>query len=280
MWRSRRRLRNLEQKAKQRRRVRNRRSWLSVESARNGTLVVRSPRSLQILVTSYLIWDYITAATPPNVRRSQRERFSPLEWWRNEKFVYGRSPDPDEGPLLVPLIKAIERPPKPSPVPLSKKNRGKRTRVKVKKEDEDEGGSGWIDGDGIFGAPRAVEEGMDEETEELGVVLDHATGKEIERRESVVSFSPGAWFLFASTKIFYSRNRLPRRTRRVYANRGTLPFPEDLWRLGLFRSGGHEDPGWGTKTEQVVQGEHICESISISPCVVVGLGSVLDTVWG
>jgi hypothetical protein len=147
-----------------------------------GNMFLTIPR-----IISYLIWYCIAAATPPNVRRSQRERFSPLEWWRNEKFVYGRSPDPDEGPLLVPLIKAIERPPKPLPVPLSKKNRGKRTRVKVKKEEEDEGGSGWIDGDGIFGAPRAVEEGMDEETEELGVVLDHATGNEIERRESFVS---------------------------------------------------------------------------------------------
>lgn len=126
------------------------------------------------------------AATPPNVRRSQRERFSPLEWWRNEKFVYGRSPDPDEGPLLVPLIKAIERPPKPDPIPLgAARHRGKKRGVKVKKEDPDE----LVDGEGVFGGPRTAEDGLDDETEELGVVLDYATQREVERRESSFLFT-------------------------------------------------------------------------------------------
>ncbi|CAE7170056.1 unnamed protein product [Rhizoctonia solani] len=125
------------------------------------------------------------ASTPPNVRRSQRERFSPLEWWRGEKFVYGRSPDPDEGPLVVPLIKAIERPPKPPTAPLVKKGRKGGRKVRVKKEEEQE----EVDlGDGVFGAPRTQEDGMDEDTEELGVVMDYATGKEVERR---IAF-PGA----------------------------------------------------------------------------------------
>ncbi|CAE6357813.1 unnamed protein product [Rhizoctonia solani] len=126
-----------------------------------------------------------TASTPPNVRRSQRERFSPLEWWRGEKFVYGRSPDPEEGPLLVPLIRAIERPAKPPTVTLSKKGAKKGgRRVKVKKEEEEERELG----EGVFGAPRTQEDGLDEETEELGVVMDYATGREVERR---IAF-PGA----------------------------------------------------------------------------------------
>ncbi|KEP53920.1 Mif2/CENP-C-like protein [Rhizoctonia solani 123E] len=126
------------------------------------------------------------ASTPPNVRRSQRERFSPLEWWRGEKFVYGRSPDPEEGPLLVPLIKAIERPPKPPTAPLTKKGAKKSgRRIRVKKEEEHEE---VALGDGVFGAPRTQEDGMDEDTEELGVVMDYATGKEVERR---IAF-PGA----------------------------------------------------------------------------------------
>ncbi|CAE6437432.1 unnamed protein product [Rhizoctonia solani] len=127
-----------------------------------------------------------SASTPPNVRRSQRERFSPLEWWRGEKFVYGRSPDPEEGPLLVPLIKAIERPPKPPTVALTKKGHKKGgRRVKVKKEEEQE----EVElGGGVFGAPRTEEDGMDEETEELGIVMDYATGREVERR---IAF-PGA----------------------------------------------------------------------------------------
>ncbi|KAG8708256.1 hypothetical protein FRC11_006615, partial [Ceratobasidium sp. 423] len=128
------------------------------------------------------------ASTPPNVRRSQRERFSPLEWWRGEKFVYGRSPDPEEGPLLVPLIKAIERPPKPPTVALSKKG-GKKggKRVKVKKEEGEDGEVFGGEG-GVFGAPRTQEDGMDDETEELGIVMDYATGREVERR---IAF-PGA----------------------------------------------------------------------------------------
>lgn len=135
-------------------------------------------------------WSYNSfdraATTPPNVRRSQRERFSPLEWWRGEKFVYGRSPDPDEGPLLVPLIRAIERPPKPPPVALSKKRvirRGRR--LKVKKEEEEEI---TLDGEGVFGAPPTAEDGMDEDTEELGLVIDYATQTEIERRECLPNF--------------------------------------------------------------------------------------------
>ncbi|KAJ1309438.1 hypothetical protein OPQ81_006214 [Rhizoctonia solani] len=127
-------------------------------------------------------------SSPPNVRRSQRERFTPLEWWRGEKFVYGRSPDPEEGPLLVPLIRAIERPPKPPPVALSKKGTKKGGRkIRVKKEEEDGGGVFGSEG-GVFGAPRTQEDGMDDETEELGVVMDYATGREVERR---IAF-PGA----------------------------------------------------------------------------------------
>ncbi|CAE6420456.1 unnamed protein product [Rhizoctonia solani] len=131
-----------------------------------------------------------SASTPPNVRRSQRERFSPLEWWRGEKFIYGRSPDPDEGPLLVPLIRAIERPPKPTTVALSKKGAKKGgRRVRVKKEEEVEEGVEIFGSEGgVFGAPRTQEDGMDDETEELGIVIDYATGREVERR---IAF-PGA----------------------------------------------------------------------------------------
>ncbi|CCO34155.1 hypothetical protein BN14_08248 [Rhizoctonia solani AG-1 IB] len=92
--------------------------------------------------------------------------------------------DPEEGPLLVPLIRAIERPVKPPTMALTKKGTKKGgRRVKVKKEEEDR-----ELGEGVFGAPRTQEDGMDEETEELGVVMDYATGREVERR---IAF-PGA----------------------------------------------------------------------------------------
>ncbi|QRW27764.1 centromere protein Scm3 [Rhizoctonia solani] len=101
-----------------------------------------------------------------------------LEWWRGEKFVYGRSPDPEEGPLLVPLIRAIERPPKPRSRTIQKGTQERRKEDQGKKEEEDQ----ELGEVGVFGAPRTQEDGLDEETEELGVVMDYATGREVERR--------------------------------------------------------------------------------------------------
>ncbi|KAG9124491.1 hypothetical protein FRC07_011449 [Ceratobasidium sp. 392] len=123
------------------------------------------------------------ASTPPDVRHFQRERSTPLEWRRGEKSAFGRPPDSEERPLLIPHTRGIKRPPKPSPVPLNKKHRARRAKsVKVKTEGQDEGKSGSVDGNGVFGGPRAVKDGVDEEAEELGVEMGFVTGKEIEQR--------------------------------------------------------------------------------------------------
>ncbi|KAF8884784.1 Mif2/CENP-C like-domain-containing protein [Infundibulicybe gibba] len=93
------------------------------------------------------------------VRRSAREIYKPLEWWRGEKVVYGRS---EHGPTLVPNVKEIHRIPKDLPVPLGSKR--KRTRARSKSK-----------------VPNP-EEGWDKDTEPQAIVLDYNTGEEVQRR--------------------------------------------------------------------------------------------------
>lgn len=106
------------------------------------------------------------------VRRSQRERFKPLEWWRGEKVVYGRTNN--HGPILVPTIKEIRRIPSNPPQPLNHKKRGYH-RGRSKTADEK--------------AATAIynpEEGWDDATDPFGEVYDMDKQALVVRRESVV----------------------------------------------------------------------------------------------
>ncbi|KAF9273881.1 hypothetical protein BGZ68_001130 [Mortierella alpina] len=49
----------------------------------------------------------------PGVRRSNRVTFKPLEYWRNERVILGRS---DNTPQPVPIIKGVVRAPPPEPL--------------------------------------------------------------------------------------------------------------------------------------------------------------------
>ena len=62
------------------------------------------------------------------MRKSAREHYRPLEWWRGEKVVYGRSED-SGSKILVPPIREILRIPREDPLPLGKRKRGT-TRVR------------------------------------------------------------------------------------------------------------------------------------------------------
>lgn len=104
------------------------------------------------------------------VRRGKRMRYAPLEWWRQEKVVYGRR---ESGVSFVPTIKAIVRIPKEPPRPLGIQGKRKRSapRSKSKTAEEDE--------------PVMVynpEEGWDDETEVNGVVTDWVTRETVQRR--------------------------------------------------------------------------------------------------
>ena len=109
------------------------------------------------------------------VRRSQRERYKPLEYWRGEKLVYGRTPN--AGPILVPHIKEIIRIPKEVPVPLGAKRKRGATRARSRSnkfEEEDD-----------IPPPLPVlnpEEGWDDNTEAKCTVISFTTGKDVVRR--------------------------------------------------------------------------------------------------
>ncbi|KAF9053118.1 Mif2/CENP-C like-domain-containing protein [Panaeolus papilionaceus] len=109
------------------------------------------------------------------VRRSKREHFKPLEWWRGERYVYGRTVG--SGPVLVPQIKEIVRIPKEPPPQLGGSKR-KRSRARSKSKTVE---------DGVYDIPPArpvenPEEGWDDATEAKCVVLHYTTQEEVTRR--------------------------------------------------------------------------------------------------
>ncbi|RDB22191.1 Centromere protein 3 [Hypsizygus marmoreus] len=108
------------------------------------------------------------------IRKSAREHYKPLEWWRGEKLVYGRSNNSGGGLVLVPPIREIVRIPKEIPEPLGKRKRGTgRGRSKSKPTDEVQ----------IKIVPAEnPEEGWDDETEPHCVVLEYPTLDQVQRR--------------------------------------------------------------------------------------------------
>ena len=103
------------------------------------------------------------------MRKSTREHFKPLEWWRGERYVYGR--EKGSGPVLVAPIKAIMRIPKEPPAPLgSKRKRSMRGRSKSR----------------VIEQPSVVynpEEGWDDDTADECMILEYPGGMEKLRRE-------------------------------------------------------------------------------------------------
>lgn len=109
--------------------------------------------------------------TPEGVRRSRRHKYKPLEWWRQEKVVYGRR---ESGLTLVPQIKEIVRIPKePTKVlgQAGKRKRGGSVRAKSKMRETQ--------------TPALLnpEEGWDDDTLTEGIVLDFLTQEPVRRRE-------------------------------------------------------------------------------------------------
>ncbi|KAL7414845.1 Mif2/CENP-C like-domain-containing protein [Mrakia frigida] len=116
-------------------------------------------------------------------RRSKRKRFEPLEYWRGEKFVYGRR---ESGRGVVPIVKEVLRLPKEEVRRLGDAAgpRGRSMSVKPKlpkkpkrEHNEDDSGSEGGRDDGV-----PPEFGWDADTVEHGVVMDYASKTEIERR--------------------------------------------------------------------------------------------------
>ncbi|KAF6763600.1 Mif2/CENP-C like-domain-containing protein [Ephemerocybe angulata] len=112
------------------------------------------------------------------LRRSAREHYAPLEYWRGEKVVYGRD-------RLVPSITEIIRIPKEPPAPLGKRKRGRgrsRSRSRAPSSKTGGGAGAGAVGAGAVGAAANLEEGWDDDTPSNAKVLDYRTGQEVERR--------------------------------------------------------------------------------------------------
>ncbi|KAK7467237.1 mitotic fidelity of chromosome transmission-related protein, variant 2 [Stygiomarasmius scandens] len=106
----------------------------------------------------------------PGTRRSSRKVYKPLEYWRNERVVYGR---PNNGHILVPHIKEIIRIPEEPKAPLgtNKRKRGRSKTVQPR--------------DGSVARVQSnPEEGWDDKTPEKSFVIDWKTKTEVEKRES------------------------------------------------------------------------------------------------
>ncbi|KAI0031481.1 Mif2/CENP-C like-domain-containing protein [Vararia minispora EC-137] len=93
------------------------------------------------------------------LRRGTRMRYPPLEWWRNEKVVYGKR---ENGIAYCPIVKAIVRVPKEPVKPLGKAGKKSRTPRPVRTDNP--------------------EEGWDDKTPLTGVVVDWQTKEEVQRR--------------------------------------------------------------------------------------------------
>ena len=104
-------------------------------------------------------------------RRSKRAKIGPLDWWRGERCVYGKTPG--SGPMLVVPVKEIIRLPKEVPQPLGGKKKKGRGRSRSKSvahttvEDVN------------------PEEGWDDDTQAKCPVLHFTTREEVVRRKSV-----------------------------------------------------------------------------------------------
>jgi centromere protein C len=122
------------------------------------------------------------------VRKSVREHYKPLEWWRGEKLVYGRphGHTSSSGLVLVPPIREIIRIPKEPPQPLGTKRKrtGGRGRSKSKAEKEVQ----------LKIVPvENPEEGWDEETDPHCTVLNYPAKEEVMRRPCFLWCLPGLY---------------------------------------------------------------------------------------
>ena len=118
----------------------------------------------------------INLAPREGVRRSQREHYRPLEYWRGEKLVYGRTSH--SGPILVPQIKEIIRIPKEVPLQLGTKRKRGTTRARSHSKTLEAV-------EGVIPPALPVvdpEEGWDDNTEAKCTVIHFTSKEEVERR--------------------------------------------------------------------------------------------------
>ncbi|KZT55090.1 hypothetical protein CALCODRAFT_361381 [Calocera cornea HHB12733] len=139
-------------------------------------------------------------------RRNARVRYGPLEYWRNEKVVYGRR---QSGVAVVPVIKQIIKvaPDPVRPVGGTHKRPHKRKSVDDNGDDDDAPLVKRKRSESVYhDAEEPPEKGWDKQTDPLGVVIEYVTKNEVERRiaftESMIEPREAANARFKFQKIF------------------------------------------------------------------------------
>lgn len=114
------------------------------------------------------------------VRRSTRRRHKPLEYWRGERIILGRS---EEGPAPCPVFKGFLEVPKEPSEPLGqkrKKSRGARSTSRTSRAPSSRRGS--EDPEAASWNAKPPEDGWDDDTPVEGKVVDFETQEEQRRR--------------------------------------------------------------------------------------------------
>lgn len=176
--------------------------------------------------------------TPDGVRRGQRHRYKPLDWWRQERVVYGRR---DSDLILVPQIKEIIRIPQEPAKPLAKagkRKRGAGTRSKSKGRD----------------TPFNPEEGWDENTPTNATVIDYTTQEEVSRRKDCIKVEH---VREADSKNPPRRCLLGQYDRTQTSRQQQLVFPEDLWGRRVHCGWSNAYTSKVAETKQVYQRQRI-----------------------
>ncbi|KAL1689595.1 Mif2/CENP-C like-domain-containing protein [Schizophyllum commune] len=140
------------------------------------------------------------------VRRSSRPHIKPLEYWRGEKYVYGRTES--AAPVLTAPIKEIRRV-APEPVQPLGQRRKRGVSAKPRSKSAVAKGSASAVSAGP-GAPGNPEEGWDDETDPFGLINDVDLGEEVKRRivytAKMVQTTPSANGEWAFDRIFSDAN--------------------------------------------------------------------------
>ena len=124
------------------------------------------------------------------VRRGTRHRHPPLEYWRGERIILGRS---EEGPAVCPVFKGFLEIPKETPEPLGAKRR-KGVRRRARSVSQGRGSrppsssrKGSEDPEPAKRSLTPPEEGWDDDTAIDGEVYDFASQAPLHRRASLLS---------------------------------------------------------------------------------------------
>jgi len=123
------------------------------------------------------------------VRRSTRHRHKPLEYWRGERIILGRSED---GPALCPVLKGFLEIPKEAPDALGvKRKRSRTTRSTSRGPRATSSQRNTENPENVVVESKNPEDGWDDDTPVDGDVVDFVTQQELHRRTCAFPQRPG-----------------------------------------------------------------------------------------